>query len=262
MGGGLRPNRVQKAVCREVLAAALDPGTAEAVLDETGISGLPDLLPEGPRDLAALSRELQPFVHLYRAVLARAGQAAALSATRQAIIRSAAVGFSRAAEVQLAEVQGVEVRQDAPARAAASHEPARSDSADGAASFTGQPVAVRGLNLTSPPPPGFRAPAEELRRRFDVSMEFFSCEGRLLEYTPDRVRFHVTACNWVRAMQNAGAPELISFFCESDERFMDGHPTHRLDRPTAIGLGHTHCDFQFVPRDGTEDPVSGGTDRP
>lgn len=228
MHTGLRPNRVQKAVCREAVAAQLGVDAAEAVLAETGISGLPDHLPDGPRDLATLARELQPFVDLYRAVMTRAGNAVALSVARQCIVRSAAVGFSRDAEVQRDEVAGATER-------------------------------VGGLNLTSPPPPGFRASAEDLQRRFEVAMGFFSCEGRLIEYTPARVRFHVTGCNWVRAMQQAGAPELIRFFCESDERFMDGHPTHRLDRPTAIGLGDTHCDFQFVPKDGKGEPASGGT---
>jgi hypothetical protein len=47
-------------------------------------------------------------------------------------------------------------------------------------------------------------------------------------------------------MQASGAPELIAFFCETDERFMDGHPTHQLIRPTAIGVGDDQCDFQFV----------------
>jgi L-2-amino-thiazoline-4-carboxylic acid hydrolase len=47
-------------------------------------------------------------------------------------------------------------------------------------------------------------------------------------------------------MHAEGTPELIVFFCETDERFMDGHPTHRLERPTAIGLGDACCDFQFV----------------
>ena len=80
-------------------------------------------------------------------------------------------------------------------------------------------------------------------------MAHFSCEGQLIEYTPQRVQFHITSCNWCTAMRNAGAPELISFICETDERFMDNHPTHRLRRPTAIGLGDSHCDFQFVPID-------------
>ncbi|MCL6554666.1 MAG: L-2-amino-thiazoline-4-carboxylic acid hydrolase, partial [Firmicutes bacterium] len=103
------------------------------------------------------------------------------------------------------------------------------------------------LNVTSPPPAGFTASPEALERRFATAMQFFSCEGQLLAYTPAEVRFHITSCNWVRAMERAGAPELIPFFCETDERFMDGHPTHRLVRPTAIGLGDDHCDFQFVP---------------
>ena len=80
-------------------------------------------------------------------------------------------------------------------------------------------------------------------------MQFFSCRGRLFEYTPEHVRFHIIGCNWVNAMEEAGTPELIPFFCEADERFMDDHPTHRLVRPTAIGLGDTHCDFRFVRKD-------------
>jgi hypothetical protein len=116
----------------------------------------------------------------------------------------------------------------------------------------------KGLQLTSPPPPGFQATQEELTRQFDVAMSFFSCQGHLLAYTPEYVRFHITGCNWVRAMQAAGAPELIPFFCETDERFMDHHPTHRLVRPTAIGLGDDHCDFEYVPRSAGKTTRQGG----
>jgi hypothetical protein len=205
---------VQREVCRRVVSEALGAAAAEAVLREAGISDLPDRLPSGPRDLDALHAELQPFVDLYRAVLARAGRDVALSVARRAIIES---GVTSHAHATIAQEH---------AKAFAADEP---------------------LNLTSPPPPGFQSSAEELERGFDLAMKFFSCEGRLLAYSSEEVRFHVTGCNWVRAMERAGAPELIPFFCETDERFMDRHPTHRLLRPTAIGLGHTHCDFQFLP---------------
>jgi hypothetical protein len=210
----LRPNRVQKTVCRQAVAQALGDEAAEIVLRDTGIDSLPDALPAAPRDLDALARELQPFVELYRAVLARSDRETALRVSRQAIVGS---GLT-------------------------------SHAGDAAAQKQAAPTEGRGLNLTSPPPPGFRATAEDLRREFDVALRFFSCDGRLLAYTPEFVNFHVTGCNWVRAMQRAGAPELTPFFCETDERFMDGHPTHRLERPTAIGLGDSHCDFRFVPR--------------
>ena len=75
--------------------------------------------------------------------------------------------------------------------------------------------------------------------------------AKLDHYTPQSVRFFVTQCNWCEAMNRAGAPELIPIFCETDERFMDDHPTHKLVRPTAIGLGHSRCDFQFVPKPST-----------
>ncbi len=223
MGGSMRPNRVQKQVCRQAIAAALGEVEAEAVLRQTRIADLPDFLPAGPRDLDALLKELQPFVDLYRAVLARADREVALAVARRAIVESGAVSHGRDAASQQEET----LQRVPGARA---------------------PEEPQGLNLTSPPPPGFHAGREELQRRFDVAMSFFSCDGRLLAYTPDYVRFHVTGCNWVRAMERAGAPELIPFFCETDERFMDQHPTHRLDRPTAIGLGDTHCDFMYVPR--------------
>ncbi|MDR7545233.1 MAG: L-2-amino-thiazoline-4-carboxylic acid hydrolase [Armatimonadota bacterium] len=228
MAGGLRPHRVQKQACRAAVAAVLGEEAADELMLETGIAGLSDLLPDGPRDLAALSEELQPFVDLYRAVAARTGRDVALAAARQAIVRSAIVGFASEDEALRREVAG------------------------------GQRPAEPRLNLTGPPPAGFRVAREELQRRFAASLRFFSCEGQLLEYTPERVRFSITDCNWVRAMQRAGAPELAAFFCESDERFADGHPTHRLERPTAIGLGHASCEFRFVPR-GEADAASGGT---
>jgi hypothetical protein len=227
MAGALRPHRVQKRACRAAVAEVLGEEAADALMLETGIVGLPDLLPDGPRDLTALCQELQPFVDLYRAVAARTGRQVALAAARQAIIRSAVVGFASEDDALRREVAG-----------------------------GGRPAEPR-LNLTGPPPPGFHAAPEELKRRFAASLRFFSCEGELLEYTPGRVRFHITHCNWVRAMERAGAPELAPFFCESDERFADGHPTHRLERPTAIGLGDARCEFRFVPR-GEVDAASGG----
>ncbi|MDR7519186.1 MAG: L-2-amino-thiazoline-4-carboxylic acid hydrolase [Armatimonadota bacterium] len=213
----MRPNRVQKQVCRLAVAEALGEAEAEVILRETGIGDLPDLLPAGPRDLDALFAELRPFADLYRAVLVRAGREMALAVARRAIVHSGLIGHAH----------------DAAARRLGPG---------------GAPRAAQGLSLTSPPPPGFAADPDEVQRQFEAAMRFFSCEGRLLAYTPAYVRFHVTGCNWCRAMERAGVPELIPFFCETDERFMDGHPTHRLLRPTAIGLGDAHCDFQFVPK--------------
>jgi len=223
MGVRDRPNRVQGSVCRRALADALGEAAAEAVIRETGIDQLPERLPLGPRDLDALGRELQPFVDLYRAVLARSDRETALRVARDAILESGRVSHAGDASAQREAVTS-----GAPAASA--------------------------MNLTSPPPQGFQASPEELERQFDEGMSYFSCRGRLLAYTPDYVRFHITDCNWVRAMQRAGAPELIPFFCETDERFMDGHPTHRLIRPTAIGLGDDHCDFQYVPRSAETTP--------
>jgi hypothetical protein len=213
MGAALRPNRVQARVCRQAIAEVLGDETAAAILRQAAITDLPESLPAAPRDLSALSKELQPFVDLYRALLSRTNRETALSIVRRAIVHSGAVSHAHAA---------------AAPRAAAEE----------------------GLSLTSPPPPGFRSTPEELERGFAMAMDFFSCEGRLLAYTPEVVRFHVTDCNWCRAMEQAGAPELIEFFCETDERFMDHHPTHRLELPTTIGRGGSHCDFRFVPQRG------------
>lgn len=213
----MRLNRVQPAVCRRVLSEALGEADAEAILQRTGIAPLPALLPSRPRDLAALSMELQPFVDLYRALQQVRPQAVALQIIRTCIIESGLV--SHAAD------------QDEPGEAQPK------DEGDGP------------LNVTSPPPVGFTATPQELQRGFDVAMQYFSCDGVLFEYSPQRVHFHITGCNWCKAMQNAGAPELISFICETDVRFMDHHPTHRLKRDTAIGLGHSHCDFLFVPKE-------------
>ena len=89
-------------------------------------------------------------------------------------------------------------------------------------------------------------PRDALRRAFDTAMAHFSCSGELLVYTADEVRFRITACNWCTAMQRLAAPELIEFFCETDERFMDGHPTHQLRLGTTIGRGGSRCEFQFT----------------
>ncbi|MGH2405728.1 MAG: L-2-amino-thiazoline-4-carboxylic acid hydrolase [bacterium] len=226
MGAGERPNRVQASVCRRAVVDALGEAAAEAVMRETGIDRLPESLPLGPRDLETLGRELQPFVDLYRVVLARSDRETALRVARYAILESGRVSHAGDASAQRKAV-------------------------------TAGTTAAAGLNLTSPPPPGFQASPEEIERQFDVGMSYFSCQGRLLAYTPDYVRFHITDCNWVRAMQRAGVPELIPFFCETDERFMDGHPTHRLVRPTAIGLGDDHCDFQYIPRSAKTPPQEG-----
>ena len=206
----MRPNRVQPQVCSNVLLSALDEATARTILRESGVDQLPNLLPSAPRDLDALARELQPFVDLYRSLQQHTDQESALKLIRSCIIESGLVSHTA---------------DQSPI----SHLPSP-------------------LNLTSPPPEGFAMSDEDLQAGFKLAMAHFSCEGQLIEYTPQRVQFHITGCNWCHAMRNAGAPELIPFICETDERFMDNHPTHRLRRPTAIGLGHSHCDFQFVPR--------------
>jgi hypothetical protein len=179
-----------------------------------GVANLPESLPAGPRDLAALTAELHPFVVVYRVLLQQCERECALAIMRVAIIDSGRTSHSAAQEAQTS----LTISPDQP------------------------------LVLTSPPPPNFQALPENLQSGFDLAMQFFSCEGQLLSYTPDLVRFTITDCNWCRAMQQSGAPELIPFFCETDERFMDGHPTHQLIRPTAIGVGDDQCDFQFVRR--------------
>lgn len=191
---------------------------AEMIVRETKLDLLPVHLPEGPRDLNALANELQPFVTLYHALLERSDRETALVITRQAIIESGIVSHS-------------------------------ADAALGIVTY--EPEGIKPLNLTSPPPAGFQISAAELAQRFDVAMAHFSCEGELMVYSSELVRFKVNGCNWCKAMEQAGTPELIPVICETDERFMDHHPTHRLRRPTAIGLGDSCCDFQFVPKDST-----------
>ncbi len=221
MGATRRPNRVQPRVCRQAVAEALGDDTAAAILQQAAIADLSEWAAVGPRDLQALSAELDPFVRLYRLLLQRTDRATALAIVRRAIVESGAVGHAH----------------DAVAQRGAAEE---------------------GLNLTSPPHAGFQASPDELERAFTTAMRQFSCEGRLLAYTPDVVRFHVTDCNWCRAMEQAGAPELIEFFCETDERFMDYHPTHRLELAGTIGRGHPHCDFHFVRRAARDTRDSGG----
>jgi hypothetical protein len=211
MGTALRPNRVQAGVCRQAVADVLGEAAAAEVLREAAMADLPEHLPAVPRDLTALAAELQPFVRLYRALLSRTDRPTALGIVRRAIVGSGAVSHTHDAETQRAG--------------------------------TGE-----ALNLTSPPPAGFRATPEEVERRFATAMRHFSCDGRLLAYTPEQVHFQITDCNWCRAMVQAGTPELVAFFCETDERFMDHHPTHRLELPVTIGRGGPHCDFRFVRR--------------
>jgi hypothetical protein len=209
----MRPNRVQPAVCRAIIVEALGPVIAEAIIIESGVAALPAQLPSGPRDLGQLQAELAPFVALYRALLERVDRESALVLIRRAIIES---GF-------IAHHDDVtQLQQPLPGP---------------------QP-----LTLTSPPPPEAHFSPKELTTGFALAMASFSCEGELLAYSHEMVRFKVTNCNWCRALERLGAPELIAFVCETDERFMDGHPTHTLRRPTAIGLGHDCCDFQFMRR--------------
>jgi hypothetical protein len=215
----MRPNRFQLEVCHRILSTALGAARADAIVRASGTANVPVRLPAAPRDLAALARELQPFVDVYRASLAHVSREEALALARACIIESGAV----------------------------------SHSADAAAESVPVDAVAQPLNLTSPPPPGFNMPNHDLQRGFDLAMAHFSCAGELLEYTPERVSFNVTQCNWCEALRHAQAPELIPYFCETDERFMDAHPTHKLVRTSAIGLGGTQCDFRFVKRDATGD---------
>lgn len=210
----IRANRFQSAACHAAITAILGEPTADVVMRASGTANLPQTLPSGPRDLAALTAELHPFVAVYHQLLHYCERERALAIMRVAIIDSGRTSHGAAQEAQATQ-------------ALSPNEP---------------------LILTSPPPPDFWAAPEELEHSFALAMRFFSCEGQLLSYTPDSVRFQITGCNWCRAMQESGAPELIPFFCETDERFMDDHPTHQLIRPHAIGLGDGYCDFQFVRR--------------
>lgn len=224
----MRLNRVQPAVCRRVLSETLGKSEADAILQRARVAQLPALLPSQPRDLSALSLELQPFVDLYRALQQTQSQETALALTRRCIIESGLVSH------------------------AADQDQDGNQTADKIAEVHAHTEAESPLNVTSPPPPGFTATPATLQRGFDLAMRYFSCEGVLFEYSPQRVHFHITGCNWCKAMENADVPELISAICETDVRFMDNHPTHRLRRDTAIGLGHSHCNFLFVPIDAIE----------
>jgi L-2-amino-thiazoline-4-carboxylic acid hydrolase len=173
-----------------------------------------NVITAGPRDLDQLQAELAPFVALYRSLLRHVDREAALAIMRRAIIESGMVSHSDDA-VQPAQPQS----------------------------------GPQPLTLTSPPPQGASFTPAELAEGFALAMASFSCEGELLAYDHEFVRFTITNCNWCRALERLDAPELITYVCETDEHFMDGHPTHRLYRPTALGRGDTCCDFQFVRRD-------------
>lgn len=227
----LRPNRVQPRVVQAILSEVLGQEAAARILEDAGIAGLPDHLPSAPRDLDALTAELAPFVRLYRVLQERIDTRSALALVRRAIIESGIVTHGADVAAQQAAI-------------AAGGQARRPHDAGGVETLRGEP-----LNLVSPPPPGFSMPPEALQSAFDLAMQHFSCAGELLTYTPEEVRFHITGCNWCKAMERSGAPELIEFFCETDEHFMDGHPTHRLRLPTTIGRGGRRCEFQFVRRE-------------
>ncbi|MGQ0569677.1 MAG: L-2-amino-thiazoline-4-carboxylic acid hydrolase [Armatimonadota bacterium] len=226
----LRPNRVQPSVVQAILSEALGQEAAAAILKHAGIAGLPDHVPSGPRDLDLLAAELAPFVRLYRTLQERIDTKSALALVRRAIIESGLVTHS--ADVTAQQTAVAAGRQEEYPHTAREVEP---------------------LNLVSPPPPGFSMPPEALQSAFNLAMQYFSCTGELLTYTAEEVRFHITGCNWCRAMERLGAPELIEFFCETDEHFMDTHPTHRLRLPSTIGRGGHRCEFQFVRKEHVED---------
>jgi hypothetical protein len=222
----LRPHRVQRRVVQAVLSERWSPDEVADILDRSGIAALPEEIPAGPRDLDALMQELEPFVRLYRILQERLDTAGALALVRLAIVRSGLV--SHASE---------------PAAHAVTIE-----------AGAGRSTEVRPLNLVTPPPPGFAMTQEALDRGFAAAMAHFSCEGRLLVYAPDEVRFSITMCHWCTVMERLAAPELIEFFCETDERFMDGHPTHELRLATTIGRGGQTCEFRFARRTGSRAP--------
>lgn len=211
----MRPNRVQRSVVAEALGAVLPPAEVQQVLRETGTAELPEQLPAGRRSLADLQAELAPFVRLYRALQARLPQAGALDVMRRIITGSGLISLGNEAQRQAADPHDI--------------------------------------SLTSPPSGPVQLTAAQLQAAFAEKLAFFSCEGHLDVYTPDELRFTVTACNWCTAMQAAGTPELTAFICETDWLSMDGHPTHEFQRPTTIHAGDGHCDFRFIRRKGDSD---------
>lgn len=206
----MRPNRVQWSVVGAELAQVLDAPTATRLMEETGIGALPDLLPAGPRTLADLQAELDPFVRLYGGLLPLLGRETALQVMRRIITRSGLVSHGDDARRQ------------------------QSDPHD--------------ISLTSPPTGPVTLTWAELQAAFAEKMGFFSCQGTLEVYTPDELRFTITQCNWCEAMRAAGTPELTTFLCETDWLSMDGHPTHEFQRPTTIHDGDGRCDFRFIRR--------------
>ncbi|MBM3451021.1 MAG: hypothetical protein FJX78_08620 [Armatimonadetes bacterium] len=228
----LRPNRFQSHLVASILANALGPDVAEQVLAGAGAADLPALSPSAPRDLDALAGELRPFSSLYRALEERLPKAEALALVRLAILRSSSAAHLAMAEAQIAAADEIAAPARGPSDAAFDEPP---------------------LNVVSPPAPSFQMPLEKQAAPFDRAMAYSACRGTLFRYDSEEVRFHVTDCHWCRAMEREGTPELIEFFCETDARFMDDHPTHRLRLSSTIGRGGAVCDFRFVRRDGAQE---------
>ena len=126
----MRPNRVQPQVCLQVLLSRLGEATARAILHESGLTQLPNLLPSAPRDLDALAHELQPFVNLYRSLQRHTSPETALTLIQACIIESGLVSHS-------SDQERLEIR----------------DSREAEQSLIPNPQPP--LNLTSPPPAGF-----------------------------------------------------------------------------------------------------------
>jgi hypothetical protein len=235
----LRPNRVQPPIVRAVLEDALGPAAADEILEALDFGSVPTLRPAGPRDIASLRDELRPFSKLYRALSGRVGAASALAHARAAIVRSGLEAHAAMREAQEAELTESPRGEGAPRIGRPDGGP------DPGPDSEHEPPP---LNVVSPPSPSFHMAPGELQSSFGRAMAYFACDGRLFRYDADEVRFHITRCGWCRAMELEGTPELIEFFCETDERFMDEHPTHRLTLNGTIGRGAAVCDFRFSRR--------------
>lgn len=77
-------------------------------------------------------------------------------------------------------------------------------------------------------------------------------EARLLEDTPQRIRFDITRCYYLDTLTVLGIPELTARYCDSDGLFYGGLRHLEFRRAGTLGWGYDRCDFCFERRTGSQ----------
>lgn len=68
-----------------------------------------------------------------------------------------------------------------------------------------------------------------------------------IEVSQDQIAFNMRGCFYVNMLQEYGAPELGSLFCNADNFIYDDMSPHiRFERTQTIAKGGEYCDFRFI----------------